>query len=613
VTITGNTLIHNQAIYDGGGIYVSDYNTLLITGNTLHNNRAIWEASGGGIYLHHGGTATISGNTITANYSRGSGGGIVATDATVISHNTISGNEARNSGGGISACGTVTISHNIIRYNLSAQGDGGGIRGGTAIDHNLIVGNSAARDGGGLYEGGTVSHNLILGNFAGVKGGGIASGGIVHNNIIVDNRAAIYEGGISAASQIITNTILRNTAENNVAIRYGGDGEIRANTILDNRATGSEAPRAVYVDWGHPDVHHNNIYNNSDYALYNHNEHGTPDLDAKDNWWGTADPAEIADLIYDWFDDPSRGVVDYDPWLGEHHTEAPLSPPIGLAAAPGENSITLTWTPNPESDLAGYKVYYDLDAGFPYSGTGAREGESPVDVEDVTSFTLTDLTPATYYLAVTAYDADADGVDDQTDGHESWYSLEESVALVSQPPAVGTFAPDGGSGRVERWARFTTTFSDPNGYDDITWAFFFLDRAPPIVSGGLLVAYNQTANVLWLWGASPTPSCQPGQSAFKGTAYATLSCRHTTVSGAGDTLTIAWAVRPEQCFEGGCGENTAYEYVVDSTGLFNAGTVGTWTLYPAGGEAATGPPAIQPNDADWDRLRSDIEAWLAER
>ncbi len=47
-------------------------------------------------------------------------------------------------------------------------------------------------------------------------------------------------------------------------------------------------------------------------------------------------------------------------------------------------SVTLGWTANPEVDLAGYKVYYDIDAGPPYNGSttigGAQEGNSPVTV-----------------------------------------------------------------------------------------------------------------------------------------------------------------------------------------------------------------------------------------
>jgi hypothetical protein len=58
--------------------------------------------------------------------------------------------------------------------------------------------------------------------------------------------------------------------------------------------------------------------------------------------------------------------------------------------------IKLAWDPNTEPDLAGYKVYY---------GTASRAYGPPIDVGNVTTYTLTGLTPGqTYYIAVTAYD-----------------------------------------------------------------------------------------------------------------------------------------------------------------------------------------------------------------
>jgi len=185
----------------------------------------------------------------------------------------------------------------------------------------------------------------------------------------------------------------------------------------------------------------------------------------------------------------------------------------------------------------------------------------------------------------------------------------EMAGSLPSPPSVGTFEPNGGSGRVGEWVRFTTTYSDPNSYADIDWAFFFLDRGLSIATGDLGVAYYQPANALWLMGGG---FCQPGRRRFLHTDDVTLCCRHTTVSGEGDTLTINWRLRPERCFAGGCGEYIAYGYVIDRAGLSDSAETGTWTLNPARGAARGSKPAAKPTELDLERLRKEIEARRSE-
>ena len=89
--------------------------------------------------------------------------------------------------------------------------------------------------------------------------------------------------------------------------------------------------------------------------------------------------------------------------------------------------VTLQWDANTEPDLAGYKVYYDVDSGDPYVGTG-----SPVDLplaqdenpdSALVEYTLRDITDS--YIAVTAYD---------DVGRESDYSNE--VYATSTGPSA---------------------------------------------------------------------------------------------------------------------------------------------------------------------------------
>jgi len=102
---------------------------------------------------------------------------------------------------------------------------------------------------------------------------------------------------------------------------------------------------------------------------------------------------------------------------------------ILLPAAAAAAQVTLAWDANSEADLAGYKVYYNHSSeGPPYEGTGAAEGDSPINVPlasltdpDNPEFTLhgvSDTEPC--YIVVTAYDVD---------GNESGYSNQ----VVYQP------------------------------------------------------------------------------------------------------------------------------------------------------------------------------------
>jgi len=94
-------------------------------------------------------------------------------------------------------------------------------------------------------------------------------------------------------------------------------------------------------------------------------------------------------------------------------------------------TVTLSWDPNTEATLAGYKVYYKADTStLPFNGTGAVEGASPINVNNQTTATVSGLDPTkTYYFAVTSYD---------TSGVESSYSNIVTVLELYQPTTAIT-------------------------------------------------------------------------------------------------------------------------------------------------------------------------------
>lgn len=96
--------------------------------------------------------------------------------------------------------------------------------------------------------------------------------------------------------------------------------------------------------------------------------------------------------------------------------------------------VTLGWDANTEPDLDGYMVYYKTgSSGPPYTGTGATEGNSPIDVRNVMEFTLHGLSDSEVsFFVVTAYD---------DKGRESVYSNE-----VPPVPTLSGGGTEGGGG-----------------------------------------------------------------------------------------------------------------------------------------------------------------------
>ena len=240
----------------------------------------------------------------------------------------------------------------------------------------------------------------------------------------------------SRSATISNNTFVGNTAaDNGSAITTGYPGYPPAGpssgsaTIQGNTLSRHSGPSTIAVSDGNPTIQQNNFVNNTAvYDLVNLNSSGTPAVDATNNWWGTTDTNAVQTRIFDFTDDIGRGVVNASPLRSGFNLAAPLTPPTGLQITAGANTLNLKWTANPESDVAGYKVYYGTTASV-YAGTGATQGASPIDAGNVTSFTLTGLAPGTYYVTVTAYDNGRDGTNDQTDGNESWFATVVSVTL----------------------------------------------------------------------------------------------------------------------------------------------------------------------------------------
>ncbi|MEI8356338.1 MAG: Ig-like domain-containing protein, partial [Deltaproteobacteria bacterium] len=142
-------------------------------------------------------------------------------------------------------------------------------------------------------------------------------------------------------------------------------------------------------------------------------------------------------------------------------------------------TVTLQWDTNAESDLAGYKIYYQADAStLPFQGTGAIQGAAPVDVLKQTTATVGGLDPNhAYYFAVTAYN---------TSGIESSYSNIVAVPEMTSP-TVSLTSP-ANNATVGGTVSVSATASDNVG---VTKVEYYLN--------GLLQATDTTAPYVYSW------------------------------------------------------------------------------------------------------------------
>lgn len=158
-------------------------------------------------------------------------------------------------------------------------------------------------------------------------------------------------------------------------------------------------------------ITNSNLFQNTSYNIKNNS---TLDIPGNNNFWGATDPTSIRELIYDYYDDINLGEVSFNNYQNFPNTNCPISPPINFTVTHVDGGVDLTWSPNIETDLAGYKLYYGNFDGFNY--------QHSVNLGNVNSYFLPDFKSADTLIAITAYDSLANNNNDMINGHESWYA-----------------------------------------------------------------------------------------------------------------------------------------------------------------------------------------------
>lgn len=135
------------------------------------------------------------------------------------------------------------------------------------------------------------------------------------------------------------------------------------------------------------------------------------------------------------FDATNADAKDVSRQINVPDITAPAAP-TGLEVVSSSNgTVVLQWNANTEEDLFGYELYYDSDgSGAPYTGNDANEGPSPINVGNVTTFTLTGLDLSNvYWFALKAFD---------TRPNYSGFSNEAQSVVESLCPVVILSTPE---------------------------------------------------------------------------------------------------------------------------------------------------------------------------
>jgi parallel beta-helix repeat protein len=131
-------------------------------------------------------------------------------------------------------------------------------------------------------------------------------------NQIINNTIYNLGWGLSLyddsdLNQIINNTFFNNT-EVALTVEWTLGTVVKGNKIYNNGF-------GIRIDES-PDVliSNNDIYSNYGYNLENKDYFN---ITAENNWWGTINITEIQEGIYDYYDDPRKGIVDFEPFLNQ--------------------------------------------------------------------------------------------------------------------------------------------------------------------------------------------------------------------------------------------------------------------------------------------------------
>ena len=319
ITITNSTFTNNSVSASGklasyGGAVYSE-SSVTITNSDFTNNSssasAFASSSGGAVYSES--SVTIINSDFTNNsasvayaaYSSGkfaSSGGAVCSESSIIKDSTFTNNKSSSY---YSSYGGAVCSESSI------------------IEDSTFTNNSASSSFPFLY-------------FSSYGGAVYSGSSVIKDSTFTNNSASAapnfgYGGAIySAIADISVTLFLENQGE---TIIHMAQGHISSCTVAHNLGYGIN----ISSESSGLGITGSNILGNFPYDLYSETAN---DIDAIGNYWGTTDVKEIFLNIFDRFDDPKLGEVNFGRTDNSYLTDmAPNAPIIPT------RTINMPWIP----------------------------------------------------------------------------------------------------------------------------------------------------------------------------------------------------------------------------------------------------------------------------
>ena len=148
---------------------------------------------------------------------------------------------------------------------------------------------------------------------------------------------------------------------------------------------------------------------------------------------------------------------------------------------------------------------------------------------------------------------------------------------TNDPPTVGTIDPSSGISLPYQGKTFTTTFMDPNGFQDLSYCMLMINtEINPL--NCCYVRYTLDENAFSLMNDSGDTFLAPDESNLIQNSYAILDCHQSTVTYPDEnTIQVGWFITFKKAFSGKT-YNT-YLYAKDNSGLrTDWKKKGTWTV-----------------------------------